>query len=425
MGRPGIRRSYALAATGQLIQVATSLIGVALLARLLGPADFGLFVLLSTVVILSTMVLISGLQWGSLAVGAKDERNYPQMHGLITVIGLLGAVGAVVATLVAASSVGETLLSTVGPTEVSATAFRIAATAYSGLVGTMLAATGRIGLMALLLVITALTSLAAVMGAAYEPEPLTGAVVGAMVGSILTAVAASGLAFKALGVPARPHRALTSAVAHVAIPMQIGTFGFWLMLRGDAFVVNAALGGASVGIYALALTISERIGFVTTPLYNATAWRVVGPDKGLALTTTVRLVRIELAVAFGAVVATWVLAPIAVQLLGGPGYEDAVVPLAILALGAAVLPLWSTVGLYLTSQLGLAWQAAALQIALAAAAMIAYVLIVPHFGLAGAATVSTFSYLALVGAGLLLIRHDSAFSILPRRNSPLFRDVQP
>jgi len=200
-------------------------------------------------------------------------------------------------------------------------------------------------------------------------------------------------------------------VAAIAIPLHVGTIAYWIMLRADALAVNALLGPRSAGVYGLALGLSERVGLVTAPLYNATAWRISGPDRRAALLTTLRVARLEIAVGIAASVGALLLGRAVVTTIAGPEYADAALPLALLVFGAATLPIWSAVGLFLVSQLGGAWRTTIVQVAVAVAAVIGYWIVIPAIGIVGAALVSTGAYVSLVLIGVALIKRAEHFAL--------------
>lgn len=150
---------------------------------------------------------------------------------------------------------------------------------------------------------------------------------------------------------------------------------------------------------------------ITTPLYNAAAWRVSGPDRAVALRTMFQLLRLELAFGIIAAIGGLVFAPFVIQIVSGSAYAEAAGPLAILIVGAAALPMWGAVGLYVLAHLGGAWTTARLQLLVAAGSAVGYVVLVPVAGMIGAAAVSTLAYLVLLGTGLALIRRVTPFAL--------------
>jgi hypothetical protein len=104
--------------------------------------------------------------------------------------------------------------------------------------------------------------------------------------------------------------------------------------------------------------------------------------------------------------------------IAGPEFADAALPLALLVFGAATLPIWSAVGLFLVSQLGGAWRTSIVQVVVAAAAVIGYWTVTPAVGIVGAALVSTGAYVSLVLIGVSLIHRAEHFALRELLPSP-------
>jgi enterobacterial common antigen flippase len=410
-----LARQYAITTVAQVIQTLLAVVALFALARVLEPAAFGQAVLLTTAVTLGTIAVSAGLQAAVLILTARDPSLRPALHGLaLTASAIAG-----VALVVTAITLGGPLLRavTLEPAIVVMTAARLGPAMYAALMSAGLGGAGKIGRLALVNVANGALGLLAPIGAFAGGGSLEGAVAGALAANALVAVCAFGAA-GALGLAAPP-RSLWAKAVHIGLPLHIGTIAYWIMLRADAFVVNAVIGGGTVGLYALALSLSERVSVVATPLYNATAWRVSGSDARMSLSVALLVARVEIAFAVILAAAAWVVGPFAIGVLAGPSYVDAAGPTTILVVGAALLPVWASFGLYLASQMNGAWFTARTQVAVAVLAVAGYLLLVPIWGMYGAALVSTGAYILLVVMGLTEIRRRHPFplrSLLPRRS---------
>jgi O-antigen/teichoic acid export membrane protein len=420
-------RHYSFAALGQIAQAGLALVGLVAITRILGPGPYGTFVVVGTVVTLLSIGLSAGPTAAVLILSARNEETRADLHGQIVV--LVGALSVIVAIATALGSawLGRVISPSLEPVIVMIALLRLPALVYTALVTAQLSGAGRVGLAAVLNTISAALGLAGLFGAVVAADPLAGAIVGTTIATVASGLMMAFVALSVTGIAIHRSRGQWREVTSIAVPLHLGTMAYWVMLRADAIAVNSLLGAHSAGIYGLALQLSERVGLLTQPVYNATAWRVSGPDRREALRVALQVARLELALGVVAAVAAVVLGRLATTLIGGSSYAEAALPLAVLVLGAATLPVWSVVGLFLVSHLNGAWITTLAQIGVALVAILGYWTLTPVVGLIGPALVSTGAYLALVGTGLWLIhRHEpiAVRDLVPgRRDVDTVRDA--
>ena len=420
-------RHYSFAALGQIAQAGLALVGLVLITRILGPGLYGTFVVVGTVITLLAIALSAGPTAAVLILSARNPETRAHLHGqIVLVVAFLTVLVAIGSTL-ASPWLGSAISSSLEPVIVTVALLRLPALVYAGLVSAQLSGAGRVGLAAVLNTISAALGLAGLFGALVASDPLAGAIVGTTIATVVSGLMMAFVALSVVGIAVDLGAARWRAVTSIAVPLHLGTMAYWVMLRADAIAVNSLLGAHSAGIYGLALQLSERVGLLTQPVYNATAWRVSGPDRREALRVTLQVARLELALGVVAAVAAVVLGRLATTLIGGSSYAEAALPLAVLVLGAATLPVWSVVGLFLVSHLNGAWITTLAQIGVALVALLGYWTLTPIVGLIGPALVSTGAYLTLVVLGLRLIhRHEpiAVPDLIPgRRDLSLLRDA--
>jgi O-antigen/teichoic acid export membrane protein len=404
-----VRRDYFVTLGAQLAQAGISLVSLVVLARVLMPVDFGVAVLLTAAVTITSIAIAAGAQAAVLVICARTPELRPQIGGamLLTSAGVL-----LFAAPIAAATSGQlagALSAHATSGIVLVTALRLVPTTYVGLVTAALTGAGRIGTVALLGVAGGLTSALMPLGALVAEDRLFGAAAGGLAGNLATMVVALVLSIRGLGLASPSSRSLWRDLWSIAAPLHIGTVAYWFMLRADAFILNAIVGGAEVGIYALAVTLTERVGLITTPLYNATAWRISGPDPVVALRTSLLIVRVMIAVGIVACGLAIVASPTVVEILAGPEYRAAGGIVPILVVGAALLPVWGAIGLFLVSHEKRIWFTTIVQVAVAAAAIGGYAIAIRIAGMYGAAAVSTLAYASLALIGLTAVRARHAF----------------
>jgi O-antigen/teichoic acid export membrane protein len=402
-------RNYSYAAAGQFVSVALAIVALAIVTRSMGPANYGSYIILTTIVTLLATFAGAGPQAAALIVSSREPDRRDELHGQILVATTALLVVTAVAAIVLALPLARFVAPTLAPELAALNLLRLPPLVYQSLVTSQLSGAGRVGLAASLAVISAVVAMLGPAGALLAADPLTGAVIGTVLAGYVTAIISWVFATGALGLrPPGDFAAWRSALS-IAVPMHIGTIAYSMMLRLDLLVVNAVLGRHDAGIYGLALGVSQRVGMLTTPLYNATAWRVSGPDRSAALRTMLQVIRLETTFGILAALGGILLGPLLVQVVAGNDYSAASVPLAILIVGAAALPVWAAVGLYLVAHLGGAWTTARLQVLVAIASLVGYVALTRIAGTVGAAVVSTGAYLVLLAYGLTLIRRSDPF----------------
>lgn len=402
-------RHYGYATVGQVGSVILAVLGLAIVTRRLGPTDYGSYIVLMTMVALLSVAVSAGPSAAALVISSRQPGSRASLHGQIVVAtGGLCIVTALAAPLFAGPVAGA-VGSAVDPGMVLINFIRLPAVVYSSLVTTQLSGAGQVGTAAALAIASAGLALLASAGALLADNHLQGAIAGSTVGGLASAAIAGIVATRVFGLERPGGIDAWRRAAAVAVPMHIGTVAYWIMLRLDVIVVGAILGPTEAGTYGLALGISERVSMLTTPLYNATAWRVSGPDRSIALRTMLQVARLEFAIGIVIAVGAGMAGPLLVAVLSGSEFSAAALPLAILVVGAAALPVWAAVGLYLVSHLGGAWTTAWLQVAIAVVSVLGYAVLTRIAGSAGAAGVSTGAYLILLVSGLVLIRRESPF----------------
>lgn len=389
--------------------VVFAVMALAIVTRRLGPAEYGSYVVLMTTIGLLVVAVSAGPQAAALVISSRQPEARAALHGQILVATVaLALMTAVLAPLIA-GPLANAFGASIGPGLVVITFIRLPAAVYASLVTSQLSGAGRVGTAAAVAIVSAALGMLAPLGALLSADQLLGAVVGTTVAGFASAAIAGVVAGRVFGL-ARPGgtEAWRGAIG-VAVPMHVGTVAYWVMLRMDVIVVSAVLGPREAGTYGLALGISERVGMLTAPLYNATAWRVSGRDRAEALRTMLQVARLELTIGILVACAAIVAGPLLITVLSGSEFAAASVPMAILVVGAAALPAWAAVGLYLVSHLRGAWTTARLQIAIAVLSVVGYAGLTRVAGAVGAASVSTGAYLLLLASGLVLIRRASPF----------------
>ncbi len=186
----------------------------------------------------------------------------------------------------------------------------------------------------------------------------------------------------------------------LAWPLAVGGLGTWGFRLSDRYVIDAFLGSTAVGIYSSAFDLSERVtNFLSATILTAIqpiaahnlAESLTGEDAALG-----KSVELFVALAGGILIATLFGASVLVKLLLGPAFQGAAQLLGMLALGNFLVGM-SQFGLLVLVLQMRQRTAASIQLAAAGLKIGFNFLLVPRFGIMGAALTS------LIASSLLLL----------------------
>ena len=182
-------------------------------------------------------------------------------------------------------------------------------------------------------------------------------------------------------------------VATIGLTNLIGLLNY----RVGLFVVERLLGLSATGVYSIAVVVAELLWFVSGSLTQAVYGRIGTPDAARAAATTVRVLQLSISALLLAAPALWLLAWTVLPRALGPDYAASLLPLAVLLPGALLFGGASALSAWFTNHAGrpqVPAQVAAGSLALNA---LLCVLLVPHWGMSGAALAASVSYAASVG----------------------------
>lgn len=201
----------------------------------------------------------------------------------------------------------------------------------------------------------------------------------------------------------------------------------WLNYRVDLFLVEHGVGLAQAAVYAIAVTVTELLWFVSSAVSTAAYARIGASARGDAAYLTVRIIHVNLLVLLLVgpllpLVAAWALPWVL-----GPAYAQAWVLIALLLPGVWAYAAATTLSAFYTNQLG----RPTLSAAVAGASLVINVLLckalIPMAGAAGAAVATSASYVLAIAVGLELFRRHAGlrwstlWRVEPRRLWVLWR----
>ncbi len=398
----GLVAGFASQGLGALVSI--------LVIRKLGPLERGIYAMVLALNTTLTYCLDLGISAANETFLGKAEWSLGAVNGIsLASSGLFGG-SAIVAGWIFRGELVNRIMPGVSPAEIALGLALVPFTLYSLYGESML-----VGIEAIVLLnkISFLQSLLLMIGSAIFVILLNGGVKALLIVWAGAYVISALLVFLVLVRRDRPafhlalwRKALSFGVrSFVTRAFRLGAF------RLDSFFLNSMSGTIAVGYYSIATGLTEKLAPVLRAVYNAANRRVTGLDRCSSVAFTARIIR-----GFALVLAVWVLAigvaaSFAVRLLFGGAFLPAASPLRILALGIGFYSLAQIFGLFFTNQMARPGFVS-LVIGLCVAASIpAYVLVIPRWGITGAAWVTCGSTAALFAILVAAFSRESGLAL--------------
>jgi O-antigen/teichoic acid export membrane protein len=212
---------------------------------------------------------------------------------------------------------------------------------------------------------------------------------------------------------------LLRTLAAFGLRAQLSTVLQFFSYRLDLFIVNATAGLGAAGIYSVATLLAEAVWYIPNAVGLVLAPRVAATVEGEDDEATAAICRATVLLSVAGAAAIAVLAPLLVLVLFGDSFLSAVVPLWVLLPGVIALGLDKPIASY---QLGRGRPQISLYVALIATpiTIAAYVLLIPAYGIVGAAAGSTISYIATTAIDVFFLHRVSPLRlrniVIPHRS---------
>lgn len=213
-----------------------------------------------------------------------------------------------------------------------------------------------------------------------------------MVGTVV-ALGFLGLSDWSIRAVLRPSVEVLGRQIKTGIPGQIGNSLQFLNYRLDQFVVAGLGTRADVGIYAVAVGMSETVWWMANAVAMALLPRLTRMDGEKGAEVTATACRNILLVASMGALALSALSPIAVHLLFGEAFSGAIRAIFFLMPGVVALSGAKVISSYVFSQGKMAVTSGIAVLALGGT-VVFDLLLIPPFGIAGAAAASSIAYSA-------------------------------
>lgn len=212
---------------------------------------------------------------------------------------------------------------------------------------------------------------------------------------VIVGLAVVGVLWRRGGLAKPDFGALRGEARFIAVIGLTNLIGL-LNYRVGLFVVERLLGLSATGVYSIAVMVAELAWFVSGSLTQAAYGRIGTPDPARAAATTLRAVKWGLASVALTAPLLWAGASVLVPWVLGETYRASLPVLAVLLPGVVIFGAASPLSAYFTNHAGrpqVPAQVAALSLLLNG---LLAVLLVPHWGMTGAAVASSVSYAAAV-----------------------------
>jgi O-antigen/teichoic acid export membrane protein len=236
----------------------------------------------------------------------------------------------------------------------------------------------------------------------------------ALVVNLLTLVAtAAAIAWSARrdGVAGlRPSSGLLAEELRFGSRAILGTIAERLQFRADSFIVNAVDGVRATGIYSVTSGLAETLWYVPNALGTVMFSRAVDPRADAGRIAAV-LTRTTIAVAFLTAIPAFALGPRLVRFAYGSTFSDAGVALRLVLPGIVAYSVVAILSRYIVGR-GRPGVGTLVLVAGLLTNIVANVILVPRFGINGAAASSSISYILTALLTMAVFRRLSGRGIV-------------
>jgi len=401
--------TFARQSLGSLASLTFGVLASILLARLLGAEGRGEY----TLAVKVAGLVLAVAQWGvpEVLLQLLGERRYPRgtLIGASLALGLAGVVGVGLALVLAFPFLSTNLLRDVDPLLLGLTLVGSSASLVGLVARRFIQLDGHVPLYnALDVGRTALFLGLVVLAAAKLPGQALGATLAWLVAECALALAAGGY-LRRRGVESwRPAASVAVVLARAGAPIQVGLLAMFIGSEGGAYVLNARLDLAAVGVYTVALSVARLVLQVSLALRTVLQARLVGPATGAA-DVTARVTRHGLLWMLLLAAAIGLGAPL-VPTIFGRGFAASPAVLVLMLPGMVAYGVWQLLAGHLlrvgrrATLAGIAW-------VFAVASMILQALGAQAFGLSGAAAGLSVAYLLAAGIAVAEFQRATGYRL--------------
>ncbi len=178
-----------------------------------------------------------------------------------------------------------------------------------------------------------------------------------------------------------------------------------LQFRADSFLINIIIGVRETGIYSVTSGLAETLWYVPNALGTVMFSRAVDPNADAGRIASV-LTRTTLAVAFATAVPVFIFGPRLVRFVYGTQFADAGVALRLILPGIVAYSVVAVLSRYITGR-GKPGTGTLILIGGLVVNIAINLVLIPRYGIDGAATASSISYLVTAVLSLVIFHRMS------------------
>lgn len=227
---------------------------------------------------------------------------------------------------------------------------------------------------------------------------------------VLTAVAIAWAASRDGVAGLRPSAGLLEEELRFGSRVLPGAVAERLQFRADSFIVNAVVGVRATGIYSVTSGLAETLWYVPNALGTVMFSRAVDPTADAGRIAAV-LTRTTIVVALVSAIPAFALGPRLVRLVYGSAFSDAGVALRLILPGIVAYSIVAVLSRYIVGR-GRPGTGTMILVIGLVLNIVANLILVPHYGINGAAMSSSISYGLTAIVTLLVFRSVSGRGIV-------------
>lgn len=190
------------------------------------------------------------------------------------------------------------------------------------------------------------------------------------------------------------------------IVLYVGTMANSILFKIDTLFINYFIGNEAVGIYNVAVRWAEMLFLLDSAISAASIYKISTVAKEEAKIITLKTIKLQFMISGAMGVFMLFAAYPLIYILYGKAYITATLPLIILLPGIISWSVGKILNQFIVYKLGKPLYCTLGAIIGATANMILNAMLIPNFGIAGAAVASTLSYLIVVGCSFLVFNHQ-------------------
>lgn len=336
---PSLRNNFTARFLADTYGLVTSIVAASLTARVLGPSGRGYYASLVLLTVLFAQLFGAGLGEAAIVLPGRGRATYGAARSAtIAVLLPLGVIGAL--ACIATGAVTLDALTVNERTALALAGLLVLLNVCSGTLAWFLISLEKLVLVS---IVTTISATVIVVSLCLFLIVLDMQTAGAILASVVGIVVILGALVWYLpreGISLRPawdSRYLWAA-ARFGMAIQLSNVLVQMAGRLDLLFVYRIAGSSSAGLYSIALTLGALVGSVPIAIAHASFPRLPKLTEDEARALTASLFRAGVAAAVTCCTGLAILAPVAIPLMFGPDYRDAVLPTLVL-LPAGVL--WS------------------------------------------------------------------------------------